>query len=163
MLHGLILKDGSFVVRIYGVSDNPKGTYNNDAALLNTTLPKFLKMNGLSKSDLWADNEEYLWFANLYPVADTMEEAVESAMLVYRMCEGNASDDDISKWKKSNRTSLYASFNNADVSAIVPGKLQLTDQILTERFIKLIESGACYKDAFEIFGKTGITDNQFEL
>ena len=163
VLHGLILKDGSFVVRIYGVSDNPKGTYDNDAALLNTTLPKFLKMNGLSKSDLWADNEEYLWFANLYPVADTMEEAVESAMLVYRMCEGNASDDDISKWKKSNRTSLYASFNNADVSAIVPGKFQLTDQILTERFIKLIESGACYKDAFEIFGKTGITDNQFEL
>ncbi|MFR1369694.1 MAG: L-fucokinase [Eisenbergiella massiliensis] len=82
VLHGLKLLDGRYVVRIYGVEDNPKGTLEKDAYFLGTTLSAFLSDNGLTPEALWKDREHYLWFAALYPAADTMEEAIRSALLV---------------------------------------------------------------------------------
>lgn len=82
VLHGLKLLNGRYVVRTYGVEDNPKGTLEKDACFLGTTLSAFLSGNGLTPEALWKDGEHYLWFAALYPAADTMEEAIRSALLV---------------------------------------------------------------------------------
>ena len=43
VLHGLRLLDGRFVIRIYGVEDNPKGTLEKGAGFLGTSLPAFLE------------------------------------------------------------------------------------------------------------------------
>ncbi|MFR3484744.1 MAG: L-fucokinase, partial [Clostridia bacterium] len=69
-LHGLVLKDGKYVVRIYNVLDNPKGKLEDNAGFLGTTLSAFLETYGLLVQDLWPDQEPYLWFAKLYPVCD---------------------------------------------------------------------------------------------
>lgn len=57
VLHGLKLRDGKFIVRSYGVNDNPK-------------------------ENKWFGNEiaESLWQAKLFVPCDTMEEAVNSTL-----------------------------------------------------------------------------------
>ena len=57
VLHGLKLKDGKFVVRMYGVNDNPK-----ECSIFGEKL------------------DEPLWTSNLYIPRDTMEKAVESSL-----------------------------------------------------------------------------------
>jgi len=84
VLHGLKQKDGRFVVRVYGVQDNPKVTLEEDGAFLGGTLPGFLENSGLSKDELWEQEtgSHSLWTARLYPVCDTIEEAVAAAMRI---------------------------------------------------------------------------------
>ena len=41
---------------------------------LDTTLKKFMNINGIRPEDMWEDDETYLWFARLYPVCSSQEE-----------------------------------------------------------------------------------------
>lgn len=95
VLHGLKLNDGRFVVRMYGVSDNPK-------------------------ENKWFGKEinESLWTAKLFPVCDSIEEAVSHTL------NGDTEGFDM--------LSLMESFNQADVSAILPWQENLYEQVVAE-------------------------------
>ena len=73
VLHGTELPGGRYVVRIYGVEDNPKGKYPDSVPFLGTALESMMAANGITPSDLWDDDETYLWFARLYPVCASHE------------------------------------------------------------------------------------------
>ena len=73
VLHGTELLDGRYVVRIYGVEDNPKGKYPDSVPFLGTALESMMAANGITPSDLWDGDETYLWFARLYPVCASHE------------------------------------------------------------------------------------------
>lgn len=163
VLHGLSLTGGQYVARIYGVTDNPKGTLDAGASFLKTNLPEFLERNHLTQSDLWSGEEPYLWFANLYPVCDTMEEAVQQALILYRMAAGEASFEETADWKSRKRLSLCSSFNAADVRSIIPWIEGLKDRILAEKFSERLTRGVYYKDALRVFGINGIRQSQFEI
>lgn len=163
VLHGLKLLDGRYVVRTYGVEDNPKGTLEKDACFLGTTLSAFLSGNGLTPEALWKDGEHYLWFAALYPAADTMEEAIRSALLVKKMAEHSASPEEIEAWKNKERMSLYSSFNGADVLAISKWQHELESRILASKFVWAIEAGTYYKEALQVFGAHGISQDIYEM
>lgn len=163
VLHGLELPGGRYVVRIYGVYDNPKVHYPEGAAYLDTTLEEMMAKNGLTVSDLWDGDETYLWFARLYPVCGSYDEALDAAELIYRMCRGGASPDEVQQWKTCERMSLYSSFNAADIAVSQRWQMDLENRILTRRFIWALEDGKYYKDALEIFGKRGISDEIFSI
>ena len=164
VLHGLYLKNGRFVVRIYGVADNPKGELSKKASFLTTDLKQFLISNHLEEADLWDDTQERcLWFANLYPVCDTMAEAADWAWRLYRMAAGWASREEIAQWKERERMSLYGSFNQADIGAILPWKQKLENHIRVRRFIEEIKKGVYYEDAFRVFGEAGLNEKQYRL
>lgn len=163
VLHGVELKDGRHVVRIYGVPDNPKGKYPQEVAFLGNTLGELMDRNGLRPEDLWDDDETYLWFARLYPVCRTQEEALDAAELVYRMAAGTASEEEVENWRRSERMSLYSSFNDTDISAAHAWEGELENRILTRRFIWALEDGQYYRDALEIFGRRGISEDIFHL
>ena len=59
VMHGLPLKGGVFTVRIYGVSDNPKGNYESSASYMHTTLKRFLMDHALSPQELWEELEPH--------------------------------------------------------------------------------------------------------
>ncbi|MBQ7839898.1 MAG: bifunctional fucokinase/L-fucose-1-P-guanylyltransferase [Lachnospiraceae bacterium] len=162
VLHGLILQDGAHVVRIYGVLDNPKAKFEQNAPFLNTTLPVFVAVNGLSPEDLWDDQERYLWFARLYPVCDTMQEAVEFADIINKMAQGNASAQEIGRWKAAKRESLYSSFNLADTHETNRWERELEQRILSRKFINLLERDLYYKEALKVFGDRGITEEIYQ-
>lgn len=163
VMHGLLLLDGTYIVRVYGVEDNPKMTFENQAPFLGTTLPEFLEKNGLDKKDLWKEKEEYLWFADLYPVCRTMKEAVEMGLLLCRMAKGEAAPSEIRKWKEAERQSLYSSFNHADTIKSNEWQRELESRILSNKFIQKLEAEVHYKEALQVFGVRGITGHIFDV
>ena len=168
VFHGLKLQnDGTgsekYVVRVYGVNDNPKGMREKNPEFLGTRLQDFMDKNGLTAADLWKDEEEYLWFADLYPVCDTQEEAVEQAMLLCRMAAGEAGGDEVAQWKARTRSSLYSSFNAADVSAELIRQKDLESRILVEKFLEAICSGMSWRDAARVFGTSGLNEPQYRM
>lgn len=106
VLHGLKLQDGRFVVRMYGVCDNPK-----EAAL-------FGKKIG-----------EPLWTAAVYPIRNTIQEAVSATLRAYE--DGFPTLED--------GISLKDSFNQADVTAILPWQDKLEDKVKIESLLEAID------------------------
>lgn len=103
VLHGLKLNGGRFTVRMYGVNDNPKEN----------------KLFG-------RDIGEPLWTAKLYPICESIEEAVR------RTLENDIADCEL--------ISLKDSFNAADVKAILPWQENLYEQIVAEDILDGIQN-----------------------
>lgn len=164
VFHGQRLANGKFVVRAFGVEDNPKSCLSQCPSFMGTDLKHFLDTNNLDVMDLWDkenQGEKYLWFANLYPVCSTQKEALDYAILLCRMAAGNASEKEIQAWKSCQRLSLYSSFNAADVKDGLRTQKALENRILVEKFLQNIRSGMYYKDAEKVFGTAGLNLEQF--
>ena len=160
VMHALKLKDGRFVVRIYGVNDNPKGSLESKTSFLCTTLNEFSK-NNVNK--IWDNDEHYLWFANLYIPASSIEKAVQNAIILYKIADKTATNEEIEKYFNSNRLSLYSSFNLADAKSCIDWQNNLADNILVSKFILDIENNVDINKAQEIFGDNGITQKQISM
>ena len=163
VMHGIELTGGKKVIRIYGVPDNPKGKYPGEVSFLGTTLNQFMAQNKVTKEELWKGEETYLWFADLYPVCDDWEDALDMAEIIYKMAHGTATKEEISRWRETERMSLYSSFNAADIEASCDQERFLENRILARRFIRKLEQGMYYADALKIFGKRGISKEIFKL
>lgn len=163
VMHGIELTGGKKVIRIYGVPDNPKGKYPGEVSFLGTTLNQFMAQNKVTKEELWKGEETYLWFADLYPVCDDWEDALDMAEIIYKMAHGTATKEEISRWRETERMSLYSSFNAADIEASCDQERFLENRILARCFIRKLEQGMYYADAFKIFGKRGISKEIFKL
>lgn len=152
--HGLKLQNGKFVVRVYGVDDNPKGTLEKDDPFIHSTLQAFMDTYELKTEDIWDDNDHSLWKANIYPECATIKECMEYAELLIQMT--SASEVDFAKveaWKKSKKTSLYSSFNRADGSAIIPWRENLEDQIRVSKYMQAMMNQVPVEEALEVFGQ----------
>ena len=125
VLHGLKQKDGKFVARIYGIADDPKK---------NMLFGKPLE--GLE--DLWEDDNRTLWTAKLYPVCDTIPEAIAAALNVYAIFNGGG---DVDAWKRSTRKSLCSGFNEADAAAIIEWDDRMAELVRMDEVAKLIRFG----------------------
>lgn len=163
VLHGLPLRNGKQVVRIYGVLDNPKGTLAQNARFLSTGLRSFIEENGIPEEKLWSNTENRdIWNAALYPVCETQEEAVSRALILYDIASGKADGKDVSKWLSTERTSLCDSFNLADTQQVLDWQRELECRILCRKFIDAIASGAYYKEALCVFGERGISEDIYK-
>lgn len=163
VMHGIELTGGKKVIRIYGVPDNPKGKYLGEVSFLGTTLNQFMAQNKVTKEELWKGEETYLWFADLYPVCDDWEDALDMAEIIYKMAHGTATKEEISRWRETERRSLYSSFNAADIEASCDQERFLENRILARCFIRKLEQGMYYAEALKIFGKRGISKEIFKL
>ncbi|MCR4589549.1 MAG: bifunctional fucokinase/L-fucose-1-P-guanylyltransferase [Lachnospiraceae bacterium] len=118
VLHGLKLNDGRFVVRMYGVNDNPK-----------------------EKKWFGRDIDEALWDKPLFPVRDTMEEALSAVL---------------SRDATGELLSLKDSFNMADVKEIIPWQEKLNDRMKAGSLMEAIRKGLPVEESVDIF-RTGIS------
>ncbi|MGN1410891.1 MAG: L-fucokinase [Oscillospiraceae bacterium] len=160
VLHCLKLKDGKFIVRIYGINDNPKDILEKDGQFMGIPIEDFLSKNNLTISDIWNTDEHYLWFANLYKPCDTIEQSLKFALNIYDMV---MSKGDVDLFKTSNRMSLYSSFNYADVNSIIGWHLKLSDKVRAYKFIQKVRSNASIEVAKKVFGDNGINSNQSKI
>lgn len=137
VVHGLPLQDGRYICRIYDVHDNPK--------------EKII-------------NGKPLWDAALYPIADSLEEAVDWALWLYQtQFSGSDESDRSKKYMLTDKLSLNDSYNLADVTRILKWQKDLQSRILTSSFIDEIVAGSFIEEALQLFGKQGITQRIFEL
>ncbi len=163
VLHALRLKDGRYTVRIYGIEDNPKGTLEQNTTFIYGRLRDMLSYYGILPEQIWGGQEPYLWFAKLYPVCDSMEEAVQASLQLVKISEQKEPSPAVANWLSMERISLYESFVQADVRAILPWKTRLEDLVLAARFIEKLEQGVSYDEALQVFGQVGIDQEKFDL
>ena len=151
--HGLKLQNGKFVVRVYGVDDNPKGTLEKDGSFIHTTLQAFMDAYDLKAEDIWEDNDHSLWKANIYPECATIKECMEYADVLVKMTMMSDMEADmVEAWKNVKKSSLYSSFNQADGSAIIPWRENLEDQIRVSKYVQAMMNQVPVLEALEVFG-----------
>lgn len=159
-MHGLKLRNGKFVVRVYGTFDNPKGYLEDNAPFLGTSMKELQPLLGLSREEIWNGEESYLWFAKLYPVCDSIEEAVTESL---RLVDVLAGREKVSKsYQDSERMSLYESFNEADTTQMLAWQENLEKKIRVSRFLKAIEERKEVEEAAKAFGGKGVTKKHLE-
>lgn len=113
VLHGLKQSDGKFVVRIYGVEDNPKS-------------------NLLFGKQIPAELGATLWTAPIYPEKDTIDEAVSAALKLY---EKVMAED----WSSIEAgKSLSSGFNDADPEAIIAWNDRMAELVEMNHIASLI-------------------------
>lgn len=131
VLHGLKQRNGKFIVRIFGVNDNPK-----ENKLFGRELDKVSKELGVN---LWEDASHTLWSAALYPEMDTIEEALKEALNLYAIVTGEGQFN-LSAWKEAQRKSLCAGFNDADPDAIIAWNQRMADLVTMDEITKAIRN-----------------------
>lgn len=121
VLHGLKLRCGGYVVRLWGLTDDPKSG--------STFLGRPLK-------DLFgeADCPKTLWDAPLYPIMPTPEEALDAALALRAMVLG---EGDFPSWWESRRISLGESFRQADPEAAL-GRITAMEELARMEQIKAL-------------------------
>ncbi|MBE5739540.1 MAG: bifunctional fucokinase/L-fucose-1-P-guanylyltransferase [Clostridiales bacterium] len=159
VLHGLKQKDGKFVVRIYGTDDNPKGELKDNCGFLTTTLTDFLRINNIEENDLWEDENRTLWTANLYPACDTIQEAVQAALNVYALANG---EGNVIAWKNASRKSLCSGFNEADPKAIIAWDKRMQELVRMDGLVKYIREKKPASKAQEVLKSKKLTPIQQE-
>lgn len=131
VMHGLKQRDGKFIVRIFGVNDNPK-----ENRLFGMDLEQIEKDLDVK---LWPDDSHTLWSAALYPEADTIEEAVSAALNLYAIVHGEEQAD-LSAWKAAPKKSLCSGFNDADPDAIIAWNRRMADLVAMDEIAKAIRN-----------------------
>lgn len=161
VLHGLKLQDGKYVVRILGIKDNPNQSL--DGMFLGTTLRKFLDYAEISHREVWENEVNDLWSAKIYPVAETLEEAVNFALIIEKISKNTHDKQELENWKKSKKLSLKESFNFADTDYIYHWQLALENDIKVKRIIQLMETKADLALAIEEIDLGAGLDDQMAL
>ena len=167
VLHGVELKrengEKRYIVRGYGIKDNPKKTLEERGSFLAGDLRSFINLNNLKTKDIWESEDHSLWKAKLYPVVESQEKAVSWAFLLHRMSSEKADEVKVSEWKSLKRYSLEESFQIADASVLVPWEEKLENRILIERFLNRLRAGEHYVDSLKTFGITELDEKQFDM
>lgn len=146
VLHGLKQSNGKFVCRIYGVDDNPK--------------EKKIFGIELNTIDFIENNNQPLWFTELYPECDTIKEAVKSALNLYSLIVNKTGD--LEGWQKSDKKSLCSGFNDADPKAIIDWSKRMEDIVNMYNIYKLIENGQPASQGKNILHNSELTKVQKE-
>ena len=141
VLHGLKQRDGRFVVRIYGVNDNPKEDM----------------IFGKPLSDMGMTGP--LWSAELYPVCATVAEGVKAALNVYAVAMGGG---DRAAWEQAEKTSLCSGFNQADPEAIIAWDKRMHELVMMDRLAEDIRAKAPVSQLKSQIDPKGLTKIQRE-
>lgn len=129
VLHGLKQRDGSFVVRIFGIGDNPK-----ENKLFGKELNELEQKLGVR---LWENSAHSLWEANLYAEADNIQDGVDAALNLYRIVNDESAAD-IEQWRNAEKKSLCSGFNAADPDAIIAWNKRMEDLVAMDEITKAI-------------------------
>jgi fucokinase len=103
-----------FVLRIYGVGDNPKQPLAGGALWMGRPFGDCLQALGIHADDVWAAGEERtLWNADLFPVLESPA-AWQCALWMMSL----PSDFTLEQWRSARRLSLAGSTECADREAL---------------------------------------------
>ena len=128
VIHGLKQNNGKIVCRIFGINDNPKEN----------------KLFGKNINELPFGLNCNLWEAKLYPECDTMKEAVNCALNIYKIVKEN-NNNYLNEWKKNNKKSLSSGFNDADAYSLIEWWNRMTDLVKCGKVERLISKKKCGK------------------
>ncbi len=163
VLHCLPVDEDKFVVRIYGIGDNPKSVLEDGAELFGRSLKEFLDRNSIAVQEIWAEGQPHdLWNARLYPITDKKDEAVHEALRVYDMMTEPSAKKGRELVKKE-RLSLSESFLRSDVVRALEINDDLENRVLSRIFTDSLLNGDYYEEALETFRNQGINPEIYSI
>ncbi|HEV2134774.1 MAG TPA: bifunctional fucokinase/fucose-1-phosphate guanylyltransferase [Terracidiphilus sp.] len=140
VVHQLPVQDAAgpgWVIRAYGVEDDPKHTFEN-ATWFNRPILETLSPLGLRPDEVWkAGGPRTLWDAALFPVT-TPDEAWACA----RWMMGYGGGYDSEKWRRARRLSLAESARSADGKSIAEARSRRLQNIWQGAAVELAQAGA---------------------
>ena len=142
ILHGLKQNNGKIVCRILGINDNPKEP----------------KLFGKEISSLPFNLSGNLWNAILYPECNTMNEAILSALNIYKIAHNQGGNLD--EWKNCEKKSLSSGFNDADSYSLIEWNKKMMNLVKCGKIEKLIEKNSPIKDINNNFEKNELEEEQ---
>ncbi len=164
VFHGLKLLDGCFVVRVYGVEDNPKDSLEKGGQFMGIALEELVgkvkKAFSINRKEaidfLWKDRPHDVWNAKLFPSCNSVEEAIGYGKMMCRLIREESREDALfagilNQWRESERYSLCSSFNRADGRAIIPWKENLEDSVRVDHFMDLMLAEVPVEEALTSF------------
>lgn len=163
VVHAVRQKDGRYAARVYGVRDNPKGSYRENASFLTGHIREMLEYYRIPAHEIWDGEADSLWEAKLYPLEESCQEAVKSSLLLCEMAEAVADKDKVMDWLKKERTSLCGSFNQADVEAVIPFEQELRNRIQTDREAQKLTAQGAYDLAMRLYEAHGMEQECFAV
>jgi fucokinase len=127
---------GGWVIRTYGVEDNPKQALPG-ATWFNRPILETLERLQLRSEEVWSGVEERsLWNAALFPVT-----APDEAWACARWMMGFASDYNADRWRAAPRISLAQSATCTDAKALAEARNHRVQGIWQDTAVELAESG----------------------
>jgi len=150
VLHGLKQLDGKFVVRLYAPTDDPKGKLT-DCRFLGHLL------RYIDETEIWDGEDRSLWTAKLYPVCDSIREAVAAALNLYELCQGRG---DANVWQQAARKSLCAGFNDADPDALIAWDKRMQELVKMDKLAGLIQAKVPAREAKAVLNAACLTKIQ---
>lgn len=128
VLHCLKLLDGRFVCRIYGIGDNPKED----------------RLFGIPFSEIGFINAGSLWDAEIYPVCDSVSQAIDCALDLYARVTNNK--DCSADYSSLEMKSLKSGFNESDPYALNQWMNRMDELVRIREIEALIDSQSPLKD-----------------
>lgn len=113
--------------------------------------------------DIWENGEHTLWTAKIYPSALKKRDAQKASMVLLRIMDGTATEEEILNWKNQRRYSLQESFMLGDTTRFIEWSTELQNQIMVEKFLKHLFAGEHYIPALKIFGESELNERQFDI
>jgi fucokinase len=128
--------EGGWVIRVYGVEDDPKQVLES-ASWFNRPILETLERLGLSREEVWNSSDTpTLWNAALFPVT-TPDEAWRCA----RWMMGYASGFGAERWRELRKLSLAESAGCADGKTLAEARNRRLQGIWQDACIALAKSG----------------------
>ena len=132
-----VASGNGWVIRVYGVEDDPKQAIEN-ATWFNRPILETVERLGLRREEVWEAGEApTLWNAALFPVTTP-----DDAWACARWMMGYASEFGAMRWRSAARLSLAESARCADGKALAEARNRRLQGIWQETVVELAESDA---------------------
>jgi fucokinase len=133
-------EENSWVIRVYGVEDDPKQAIEK-ATWFNRPILETLERLGLRAEEVWRRGEApTLWNAALFPVT-TPDEAWASARWMMGYASESGLGFGLDRWRASRRMSLAESAQCADGKALAEARNRRLQGIWQETCVALAKAG----------------------
>lgn len=154
VLHGLKQRNGKFIVRIFGINDNPK-----ENKLFGKNLDELEHTFGIK---LWDDQVVHtLWSAELYAEADTIQDAINASLELHAIVTGKKAFNR-ETWERKKHKSLCAGFNDADPDAIIDWNQRMADLVAMDEITKAIHNQVPVRELRKMHSLTKIQKEWLE-
>lgn len=148
-----VLRDGTrrYVVRTWGVDDNPKAPVPH-ATLFGHPLTEWIDRLRLSYESVWPAAERHdertLWNARLYPVGGSHDDAWAHAQTLLTIAENWDQSGVVTEcgWQDLDRVALSDSYANADLSSIGNMHRQLFLDLVTAKVMEYFHGERCVSE-----------------
>ena len=142
-IHLLKQNNGKYICRIMGIKDNPK-----ENKIFGNDIDELIKKHQLK--NVFTDDSHSLWNANLYIEKDTVDEAIEASLYVYKLLNDKENN---ALFNNTNRKSLCSGFVDADITSIIVWNNNLNDLVKINELDMLIKNNKSVTNVRNIINK----------